>query len=200
MFRTRHEIGRLEATVAELRAALADGWRRRRALEAELDGLHAEVAELRAAAEHAPTALAAEREALRRQIEDLLGVKALVSEQLSAALQRLHAGGDSEVRVQQRAGGRVHADEESLDRLVEGAVQLEVAPLLDFVSISALERALNAVPQVADVRVRRIEGDRAIVDVELSERGPLLRWLDSTLPFDVDASIVAADAVALSVR
>lgn len=200
MLRTRHEIAQLEATVAQLRAALADGWQRRKALEDEVDALRSEVAELRAALEQAPTALAAERESLRRQIEDLLGVKALVTEQLAAALQRLHAGGDEERRVEPKAGGRVHGDGASLDQVVEGTVEVAVAPLLDFVSVSALERALETVPQIAGARVRRLEAERAVVEVELHEPGPLLRWVDGALPFDVDASVVSADRLALAVR
>lgn len=200
MFSTRHEIARLEATVAQLQAALEHGWRRRSALEAELEALRAEVAELRAAAQDAPSALAAEREALRRQIEDMLGVKALVAEQLEAALRRLHTAGEAEVHAEPGSGGRVHADAASLDRLLESPVQVEVAPLLDFVSISALERSLASVPQVSDVRVRRLEGERAIVDLELHETGPLLRWIDGALPFDVSASKIEAGSVALAVR
>jgi chromosome segregation ATPase len=200
VFRTRHEVEQLEATIEELRAALADGWQRRKALEEQVESLRGEIAELRAALDQAPTALAAEREALRRQIEDLLGVKALVTEQLSAALNRLQANGESETRVTSKAGGRVHADDDSLDRVVDTTVQVAVAPLLDFVSVSALERALETVPQVSGARVRRLEGERAIVQVELREAGPLLRWVDGVLPFDVDASVVESDCVALAVR
>jgi hypothetical protein len=200
VFSTRHEIARLEETVAQLQAALEQGWRRRTALESELIALRAEVEDLRAATQHAPAALAAEREALRRQIEDMLGVKALVAEQLAAALRRLQTAGDVELHAEPGNGGRVHADAASLDRVVESPVQVEVAPLLDFVSISALERSLASVPQVSDVHVRRLEGERAIVDLELHEHGPLLRWLDGALPFDVSASRIEPGSVALSVR
>jgi chromosome segregation ATPase len=200
VFRTRHEVEQLEATIEELRTALAEGWQRRKTLEAQIEALRAEIDELRAAVDQAPTALAAEREALRRQIEDLLGVKALVTEQLAAALNRLHANGDSETRIAPKAGGRVHADEEMLDRVVDTTVHVAVAPLLDFISVSLFERALEAIEQVASARVRRLDGERAIVEVELREAGPLLRWVDGALPFDVDASVVESDHVSLAVR
>lgn len=200
MFSTRHEVAKLEQTVEELRAALERGWQRRSALEDEIESLRSEIARLREAAPQAPFALAAEREELRRQIDDLLGVKALVAEQLASALQRLHAAGDEELRPSLDGNGRVHADPASLDHVVEPRVQIEVAPLLDFAGLSALERALAAVPQVADTRIRRIDGERAFVDLELREPGPLLRWLDGALPFDVDVAAIDGATVALAVR
>ena len=200
MFSTRHQVAELEATIAQLRAALHEGWERRSTLEAEVETLRAEVAQLRHAAEQVPFELVAEREAIRRQIDELLGVKALVTEQLSAALQRLHASADVEMRPALNGRGRVHGDAVSLDQVVEPSVEVEVAPLLDFAGLSALERAFAAVPQIAGARVRRVDRERAVVELELHERGPLLRWLDGVLPFDVEVSAVGADGVALAVR
>jgi hypothetical protein len=198
---TRHELRRLEETIDELRAALEEGWRRRGELEAEAEALRREVETLRAAAEEAPLALAAEREALRRQIDDLLGVKALVTEQLAGALQRLHTGGEVEVRAHllPDGSGRVRGDAALLDGEHEGTLRIEVAPLLDFAGISALERSLAAAADVRDVQVRRVDGTRVHLEVELERRTTLLRSLDGHLPFDVTVVTAEPEQLVLSV-
>jgi ABC-type transporter Mla subunit MlaD len=185
LFRTRHETERLEATILELQTALEQGWQRREALERERDQLRAEVAVLRAAATEAPRALAAERESLRRQIDDLLTVKLRMSDELRGVLDLLadgHGGADAAAQ----AGGRAYGD---LGALLEGTIELVVEPIRDFDAISAVERALARVPQVEAVRPRTADGVRVVFEVELRAPGPLLRALDGQLPFDADATV-----------
>lgn len=185
LFRTRREVERLEATLLELREALEQSWQRRRALEREVEEAKAEAAALRAAADEAPAALAAEREALRRQIDDLLAVKLRLADELRGALELVTDGAPG-ATAHAGAGGRVHGD---LDHLVEGELQLVVEPLGDFDGIAALEHVLAAVAQVRDVHVRTADGRRAVYDLVLRAAGPLLRALDGRLPFDADATV-----------
>lgn len=206
MFSTRHEVRRLEEIVVELRAALDDGWRRREELMREVERQNAEIAELRAAAIETPSVLAVERDTARRQLEDLIVAKGEVVERLETArgdletvLDRLR-GASVDPVAGTGANGRLHAPGPTLDHVFASRFVLEAERVYDFVAISQLERALSAVPQVLDVHVRRVEGSRAVIDVELDEPGPLLRWLDGALPADADVGDVDSEHLVLSLR
>lgn len=209
MSRSRREVDRLEATILELRSALEESWRRRGELTAEAEALRTENQELQERAALAPSALVAEREALRRQIDDLLSLRARivtdlrgVSSELDAALERLGESARSQpaAPAAPSGGGRVIGEPAAVDRVYDGRVRLEVESLHDFVAISSLERALIALPGIADVHVRRVEGTRSIVDVELQSAAPVLRAMDGSLPFDLSVTGAAGDAIELAVR
>lgn len=210
MSRPRREVERLEATILELRSALEDSWRRRAELTADVESLRAENESLRDSAATAPSPLVAEREALRRQIDDLLSLRARivtdlrgVSSELDAALDQLGEAPRSEPPFPASppsGGGRVIGEPATVDRVYDGHVRLEVESLHDFAAISSLERALAALPEISDVHVRRVEGTRSIVDLELESAAPVLRAMDGLLPFDLDVTASAGDAIELAVR
>jgi hypothetical protein len=185
--------------VAQLRAALEESWQKRRSLESELASLRAEAEQLRVAARQAPTELAAEREELRRQIDDLLALKVRLVDELQAALERV-SGSRTEQRATAHGSGRVLADPEALERVYGGRVSVAAQPLADFAGISALERSLVSLPSVADVHVRRLDGATAVLELELLEPAPLLRDLDGALPFDVEVAAADDETITLAVR
>jgi hypothetical protein len=66
------------------------------------------------------------------------------------------------------------------DMLFEGRVELGAGPFYDIASLSAFERRLASLPQVAESSVRRFEASHAVVDVRLATPVALLRELRRT--------------------
>jgi len=68
------------------------------------------------------------------------------------------------------------------------AVELDVGPFPDFGALSAFERELARIPDVAGVDVTRFLGDRAVVELTATRELPLLDLLHDTLSraFDVE--------------
>ena len=84
-----------------------------------------------------------------------------------------------------------------------GAVLVDAGPFTDITTLQAFERALGRVDGAEDVYVRSFEGDRALIDVRLSNPVPLLHLLRNALPWPImpreagggrlSVDIVAAD-------
>jgi DivIVA protein len=72
------------------------------------------------------------------------------------------------------------------EQLFETRVELDVGPFADFAALSAFERSLVHLAKIDDVYVRRLAGDRALIELTLSESGPLLRAMRETLPYSID--------------
>jgi len=72
------------------------------------------------------------------------------------------------------------------DRLFEGRVELDAGPFVDFASLSAFERSLGRIGNVADVYVRRFSDDRALIEVTLAQPTPLLRAIVNSLPYTIE--------------
>jgi hypothetical protein len=72
----------------------------------------------------------------------------------------------------------------------EGAVVIDAGPFTDITTLQSFEQSLTRVPGAADVYVRSFEGDRALVDVRLSNPVPLVHLLRNELPW----SIIAREA------
>lgn len=71
-----------------------------------------------------------------------------------------------------------------------GAVVVDAGPFTDITTLQAFEQGLGRVDGAEDVYVRSFEGDRALIDVRLSNPVPLVRLLREQLPL----SIIAREA------
>lgn len=108
------------------------------------------------------------------------------------------AGMPSGAPVAAPQGGAQH-DETSF----VGAVVVDAGPFTDITTLQAFEQALARVEGAEDVYVRSFEGDRALIDVRLSNPVPLVQLLRNQLPMPINAreagngrltvDIVAAD-------
>jgi hypothetical protein len=83
--------------------------------------------------------------------------------------------------------------------VLEGQVELDAGPFPDFASLSTFERALARLPRVEDVYVRRLADDRAMIEVTLSEPGPLLSMLRESLPYEVEVRNVGESRLVINV-
>src|SRR5437870_6622392 len=85
------------------------------------------------------------------------------------------------------------------EQLFDRRVEVDAGPFADFDEVSFFERALAALPDVADVYVRRFFDERAIVELAATEELPLLTRLQDVLPggFTVDYAERAALKITL---
>ena len=85
------------------------------------------------------------------------------------------------------------------EQVFDRRVEVDAGPFADFDELSAFERTLAGLPQVADVYVRRFFDDRAIVELAATEELPLLTRLVDVLPggFTVDYAERAALKITL---
>jgi hypothetical protein len=186
--------------------------RRRHTHELELQRLRGARFEAEGRAEAARIVAEAEEQATRirvessrrasdgaSRLENLLRVREHVLGELRGILQAY--GSLLEEVEQGRPLERVVAEEErSLDEVLTPTrpplehiagtgdlfptrVELDVGPFADFAELSAFERSLTRLPKVEDVYVRRFSGDRAEIELTLSEERPLVHDLTHHLPY-----------------
>jgi hypothetical protein len=67
----------------------------------------------------------------------------------------------------------------------EGHVELDVGPFVDFAALTSFERAIARLPRVERVVVRHLEGDRARIELTLSDATPLLATIREYLPYEL---------------
>jgi hypothetical protein len=72
------------------------------------------------------------------------------------------------------------------ERPFETRVELDAGPFSDFAALSAFERLLAHLPKVEDVCVCRLEDDRALIELTLSEPAALLESIRESLPYALD--------------
>jgi hypothetical protein len=83
--------------------------------------------------------------------------------------------------------------------LFETHVELDAGPFPDFASLSTFERAIARLPRVADVYVRRLADDRAVIELALTEPTPLLATMRENLPYDVQVQSASRTNVVVNV-
>jgi hypothetical protein len=66
-----------------------------------------------------------------------------------------------------------------------GAVVVDAGPFTDITTLQAFEQGLGRVEGAEDVYVRSFEGDRALIDVRLSNPVPLVQLLRESLPLPI---------------
>jgi hypothetical protein len=170
--RSRSEHRALIAELAAARAALEEEQAARRALE-----LPAEEA----------AAAAAQLEELLRLREQMLGELRGTLDAYSDLLGRVETGRHDEAPAASSNGHRF-----------VGRLELDAGPFRDFAEVSAFERALGELPDVATVSLRLFGDGRATLDVVLSGERPLLEDL-SRLPYRVTAQAPATDRLVVDV-
>jgi hypothetical protein len=78
-------------------------------------------------------------------------------------------------------------------------VELDAGPFADVVALSSFERALARVPNIEGVDVRRLDGDRAGIEITLSEPAPLLAAMRASLPYSITVRSASRTALVLDV-
>ena len=85
------------------------------------------------------------------------------------------------------------------EQIFETRVELDAGPFSDFASLSAFERSLSHLPRVEDVYVSRLAGDRAPIELTLSEPSPLLQAMRETLPYSFEVHSASRAKIVLDV-
>ena len=85
------------------------------------------------------------------------------------------------------------------NQVFESRVELDAGPFSDFAALSAFERALAHLPKVEDVYVRRLVGDRALIELNLTEAAPLLKTMNEALPYELDVKSADGAKIVLNV-
>jgi hypothetical protein len=151
----------------------------------------------------AAAAAPAELEQLARQVEDLRGVKAELLAEVRALVSRFAQLADSAeadappaARPEPSAERTVtrplplppvpletgNGNGDGDGRVYVDRVDIDAGPFVDFSTLSAFERAVARLPEVDDVYVRRFASDRALIELHLRERSPLVNRLQSAVP------------------
>lgn len=230
--------GQLEQELEKARERLAEAEADRRELELRVQEARSHSAALADAAEHLARAqeaaderagnvvqaanaeaarireaAAADVEAARRQIDELIALRNSLGRSLQnvvSDVERLLAsdphhtppsGGTAPPPAappQQAPELRPPPDPPALD-VFDRQIELDAGPFPDFASLSAFERALGSLPKVEDVYIRRFEGDRATIDVTLAEPAPLLEDMAKRLPYRLDVRSAVADRISVTV-
>jgi hypothetical protein len=84
-------------------------------------------------------------------------------------------------------------------RPFEVTVELDAGPFADFVALSAFEQALARQPGVEDVYARRLAGERARIEVTMTEPAPLLAAMRTALPYSIEVRSASRTALILDV-
>jgi hypothetical protein len=85
------------------------------------------------------------------------------------------------------------------EQIFETRVELDAGPFSDFAALSAFERSLSHLPRVEDVYVSRLAGDRAPIELTLSEPSPLLQAMRETLPYSFEVHSASRAKIVLNV-
>jgi F0F1-type ATP synthase membrane subunit b/b' len=72
------------------------------------------------------------------------------------------------------------------EQVFETRVELDAGPFAEFAELSAFERSLVHLPEVEDAHVRRLADQRALIELTLSERAPLLQAMRESLPYSLE--------------
>lgn len=80
-----------------------------------------------------------------------------------------------------------------------GAVVVDAGPFTDIAGLQAFEQALARVDGAEDVYVRSFEGNRALIDVRLSNPVPLVRLLREQLTLPITAREAGGDRLTVDV-
>lgn len=206
----RAEVDRFRAKGYELARAISSARDRAVMIERDAEGqAAARIAEAEAEAtarlERAKREIAelgAEKEGLLVEIRglvDRLGetIAHAESEQLQPVEDGFPGVGDL---ARLRAGARQEEEQvEPNDDPFGSHVELDVGPFVDFDSVAGFERALADLPSVEDVYVRRVRGERAVVEITLAEGVPLLEEMRKHLPYGLEVRARTADHLVLDV-
>ncbi|MGH3003287.1 MAG: hypothetical protein ACRDM1_11610 [Gaiellaceae bacterium] len=163
-----------------------------------------EAAHAEAARTHGETFL--RNESARAQVDELLRLRDALSatmhglvRDVESALARL------DLRGEPAPVPPPHADEPAVPTpevghgTLDARIELEAGPFSDFASLSAFERALESLPRVEDVYIRRFEDGRATIDVALQEPTDLLNEMDTRLPYRLDVRSAVPDRISVNV-
>ena len=85
------------------------------------------------------------------------------------------------------------------EQIFETRVELDAGPFSDVASLSAFERSLSHLPRVEDVYVSRLAGDRAPIELTLSEPSPLLQAMREKLPYSFEVHSASRAKIVLNV-
>jgi septal ring factor EnvC (AmiA/AmiB activator) len=183
----------LRERIATLEAELERARSEHRATMAELSEARAEL-EQEQAARRALERPAEETVAATLQLEELLRLR----EQMLGELRgTLDAYSDLLGRVETGSHDQVPAATANGHRFA-GRLELDAGPFRDFAEVSAFERALGELPDVAGVSLRLFGDGRATLDVVLAGERPLLEDL-TRLPYRVSAQAPATDRLVVDV-
>jgi hypothetical protein len=176
----------------------------RRAAEIE-DGAAGRAREIVAQAEERATSIRSEAS---RRLEDASAhLERLVrlKDHLLHAMRSLAGDLDQGLVLSQRRDPTAGHDPEPStsgddgDRPFEVRVELDAGPFADAVALSAFEQALAQLPEVEDVYVRRLDGDRARIEVMLTEPAPLLAAMRAALPYTIRVRSASRTALVVDV-
>jgi hypothetical protein len=98
--------------------------------------------------------------------------------------------------AQAKSQGRDYGAEDG--QLFDGQIELEAGPFPDFASLSAFERALGRLPKVEDVYVRRLTGERALIELSLAEPLALVEAMRDFLPYELEIGQAERGRLALT--
>ncbi len=173
--RAETRVAEVEAERGELAEQLADVHRRDSELaaasaaaaeivtQAEEDARDAARAVVEAAhldAARIRTEAAQELDAVRGQLDELLRLRATASKTMRGVVEEF-----------ERIAGRLDAPEDDepaeANEPDDRSVEIEAGPFPDVVSLSAFERALEQLPEVTGIQIRRFEDSRATIDLTL---------------------------------
>ncbi len=151
------EMRRREAELAAASSAAAEIVTQaeedaRDAARAVVEAAHLDAARIR-------TEAAQELDAVRGQLDELLRLRATASKTMRGVVEEF-----------ERIAGRLDApDDEPAenDQPDDRSVEIEAGPFPDVVSLSAFERALEQLPEVTGIQIRRFEDSRATIDLTL---------------------------------
>jgi hypothetical protein len=79
-------------------------------------------------------------------------------------------------------------------------VELDAGPFADFDAVASFEHALAALRNVEDVYVRRLTGERAVIELALSEAAAIVDEMREHLPFSIEVREREGDRLVLDVN
>jgi hypothetical protein len=176
----RDRAAALEQEAAERAAALiadAEEESARRVAEAE-----ARIAELERKRELVLTEV---RALVTRVGETIAGAAAAVAETDTASDTVAEAGAGAD-ELQPVENGFPGADLSSLRERLSTQVVLDAGPFRDFDSVADFERELGGLDDVEDVYVRRVKGERAVIELTVVKGTPLLARMRDHLPYRLE--------------
>jgi hypothetical protein len=167
-------------------------------------------AEIRSDADRQSETARAEVEELTRLRESLSATMRGVVRDFESVVRRIDRGGEEAAIAAPPAAAapRIRPPEPAESELVpeavegdvfDGRVELLAGPFNDFASLSAFERALESLPKINDVYIRRFEGDQATIALTLLEPSPLIRELTERMPYTLDVERSDLDHIAVTV-
>lgn len=96
--------------------------------------------------------------------------------------------------------GQVRTPEADAGTEYAGAVTIDAGPFTDIATLQAFEQALGRVEGATDVYVKSFEGNRALIDVRLSNPVHLVQQLRDQLSLPIKASETGANRLVVDVE